>query len=303
MTNPLTAAIECTEIIPQPVESLQAAVVRLASLSPLEYEQVRDAEAKCLGISRVTALDKEVEASRKLQPLKNGKDSLFQPVTPWAAPVDANALLQEIAATLRRFIVCDREIRIAASLWCAFTWIIDHVQVAPIAMITAPEKQCGKSQLLTLIGKLSNRPLVASSITAQSLFRVVEAFSPTLLIDEADSFMRENEDLRGIINSGHTRQSAFAIRCVGDNHEPTRFSTWGAKAISGIGSLPDTIMDRAIIFNLRRKLPGEEVERLRHADRDVFETLAAKLARFAMDAGDAIAAARPAIPDSLSDRA
>ena len=130
-------------------------------------------------------------------------------------------------------------------------------------MITAPEKQCGKSQLLTLIGKLSNRPLVASNITTQSLFRVVEAFSPTLLIDEADSFMRENEDLRGIINSGHTRQSAFAIRCVGDNHEPTRFSTWGAKAISGIGSLPDTIMDRAIIFNLRRKLPGEEVERLR----------------------------------------
>lgn len=301
--NEITEALDGAEIIAVPAENPQTAVARLALLTPLEYELVREMESKRLGITRLSVLDKQVEAERKAGNVVIGKAALFQPVTPWPEPVDANALLHEVAETIRRFIVCDREIKLAVTLWCAFTWIIEHVEVAPIAMITAPEKQCGKSQLLTLIGKLSNRPLVASSITAQSLFRVVEAFSPTLLIDEADSFMREDEDLRGIINSGHTRQSAFAIRCVGDNHEPTVFSTWGAKAISGIGYLPDTIMDRAIIFNLRRKLAGEEVQRLRHADKGLFETLTAKLARFAADAGGSIALARPEIPETLSDRA
>jgi len=110
------------------------------------------------------------------------------------------------------------------------------------------------------------------------------AHCPTLLIDEADSFLKDNEELRGAINSDHTRQSAYVIRCVGDDHEPCQFSTWGAKAISGIGQLADTLMDRSVVLTLRRKLPTESVQRLRHADQSLFCVLASKLARFSSDA-------------------
>ena len=106
-----------------------------------------------------------------------------------------------------------------------------------------------------------------------------------MLIDEADAFLRENEELRGIINSGHTRQSAYVIRTVGDDFEVKQFSTWAAKAIAGIGKLADTIMDRAIVLTLRRKLPNEKIERLRYAESGLFETLARKLARFEQDHG------------------
>ncbi len=181
--------------------------------------------------------------------------------------------------------------------------VIDNVQVAPLAVITAPEMRCGKSQLLNLIGRLSHRPLVASNISPAAMFRVIEAHSPTLLIDEADTFFKENEELRGIVNSGHTRQAAYIIRTVGDNHEPKQFSTWGAKAISGIGTLAETIRDRAIILEMRRKLPNESIERLRHAEGGVFECLASKLARFAQDAGVSIERALPTLPEALNDRA
>ena len=67
-----------------------------------------------------------------------------------------------------------------------------------------------------------------------------------MLIDEADSFLRNSDELRGVLNSGHTRDSAFVIRTVGEDHEPRRFSTWGAKAIALIGKLPDTLADRSI---------------------------------------------------------
>jgi len=52
---------------------------------------------------------------------------------------------------------------------------------------------------------------------------------------------------------GHTRDSAYVIRTVGENFTPTKFSTWGAKAIAGIGHVADTLMDRAIVLELRRE--------------------------------------------------
>ena len=213
---------------------------------------------------------------------------MFQTVEAWPEEINADELLLEIHKTMRRFIVCSNETAITATLWIAFTWFIDQVQVAPLAVITAPEKRCGKSQLLNLFSLLCYRALVASNIAPAAVYRIIEAHAPTLLIDEADSFMRDNEELRGVINSGHTRQSAYVIRCVGDDHEPRQFSTWGAKALSGIGHLPETIMDRAVILELRRKLPSESVTRLRHADPEVFKRLASKLARFAADSAQTI---------------
>jgi putative DNA primase/helicase len=294
--------IENAPIAPVPAETLAEAVTRLSQLSPLEYEKVREAESKTLGV-RVSALDSEVTNARRAMMKCNGEAQMFPVVEPWPESVDGATLLHDVHAVVRRFVICEPETAIAATLWIAFTWIVDHVQIAPLAIITAPEKRCGKSQLLNLIGRLCRRPLIASNISSAAVFRVIEAHSPTLLIDEADSFMRDNEELRGVINSGHTRQSAFVVRTVGDDHEPKTFSTWGSKAISGIGKLQDTIMDRAIILELRRKLPHEKVDRLRHAEAGLFERLASRLARWADDAGAAISRARPALPEALHDRA
>lgn len=283
-----------------PPETAQQTIARLSALASLDYEQVREAEAKRLGI-RVSALDAEVNGSRDDADTKTLM--MFPMVKPWHEPVEGAALLHEIEGTIRRFIICEPETATAAALWIAFSWSVDVVDVAPLAVITAPEKRCGKSQLLNLIARLCRRPLVASNISPSATFRVIEAHTPTMLIDEADAFMRDNEELRGILNSGHTRQSAYVIRNVGDDHEPKQFSTWGAKALSGIGALPDTIMDRAIVLELRRKLPSENVERLRHAEKGLFARLASMLARWSQDNSAAIERARPTLPEALNDRA
>jgi putative DNA primase/helicase len=272
----------------------------LAALPPIDYDRVRDIEAKRMSV-RVSTLDAAVA---KLRPASGaGKAGMFPSVEPWPEAVDGEVLLHEIRQLVRRFIVCEPEVRSACALWIAFTWMIEHVNVAPLAVITAPEPRCGKSNMLDFIGRLSMRPLVASNVSPAAVFRVIEAHRPTLLIDEADSFLKDNDELRGVINSGHTRASAYVIRTVGDDHEPKQFSTWGAKAISGIGRMPQTIMDRAIVLELRRKMQGEHVEKLRHADTRDFERLRRMLARFAGDAGPTVERARPEIPATLNDRA
>jgi putative DNA primase/helicase len=135
------------------------------------------------------------------------------------------------------------------------------------------------------------------------VFRTIEKFTPTLIIDEADSFLGENEELRGLINSGHTRKTAFVVRTVGDDHEPMRFSTWGFKAIAGIGKRAATIEDRAITISLRRKLASEKIEFLRSTVPSHFGVLARKLSRFAVDNMKQISEAQPDLPATLNDRA
>lgn len=230
-------------------------------------------------------------------------DSLFPETVPYPAPVDGAELLGDIAATLAKYVVADAATIYAATLWIVHTWLIDHLTVTPIANITAPEKRCGKTVMLTMLGHLSYRPLPASNISPAAMYRAVQKWKPTLLIDEVDSFLRNNDETRGIIDSGSTRASAYVIRCVGDDSEPTRFSTWGAKALSGIGSLPDTIADRSIPLRLRRKTLREPVSNLRLADPLQWEQYRARIKRWADDNCSAVGTAPPARLEELNDRA
>lgn len=184
-------------------------ISQLATLSTLEYERVRDAKAKALGI-RPAILDRLVKAAQASPQHDNIEP--FAVIKPWHEPIHLASLLTDIAHTIQRFIACEPETAYAATLWIAMTWVIDVVRVSPLAVITAPEKRCGKSQLLSVMRQLVNRPLIISNITPAALFRAMDTWHPTLLVDEVDAFMRDNNELRGLLNAGHMRDAAYAIR-------------------------------------------------------------------------------------------
>ena len=277
-------------------------IAKLAAMKPLDYERVRHEKAKELGC-RPNVLDQIVQAAR------NEDDESFNlpfpNIEPWPDPVVPAEVLDEVSTTTRRFVVTELEQADASALWSTFTWFVDVVNIAPLAIINAPEKACGKSLLLDVMGRMSCRPLPVANVSTASLFRSVELWRPAILVDEADTFIRQNDDIKGLINAGHARSNAYVLRTVGDSHEPKRFSVWGAKALAGINlqkHLPDATMSRGIVINLRRKLPHEQVERLRHADPGLFQEITSKLARFAEDYADQVRRARPHLPDALSDR-
>jgi len=280
-----------------------AEIKRLSALSPVAYDQTRKAAAKRLGI-RVSLLDGLVVEQRRVDsPLVAGQDAPFSEITPCAEVVNAATLLTDIAATIRRFAILPGKAADAVALWIAMTHLVAVLHVLPILLITAATMRAGKTTLLSIIAKLVYRPLPTSNISAAALFRCIEAWTPCLLIDEADSFLRENEELRGVINSGHTRSTAYILRCVGDTHEVKHFSTYCPKVISGIGRQAGTITDRSVVVKMRRKGPDETIERLRDAEPDLFDSLRSKLARFTADHAAEIRAARPDIPSELNDRA
>jgi hypothetical protein len=144
--------------------------------------------------------------------------------------------------------------------------------------------------------------LPGANITAAALFRAVEKWCPTLLIDEADTFLRESDELRGVLNSGHQRANAYVIRTTGHDHEPARFHTWSPKAVALIGKLPPTLASRAIHIELRRKTAAEHVEPLRLDRLSHLVPLLRMATRWAYDNIDKLNGTDPEMPAALFSR-
>ncbi|WP_016856002.1 DUF3631 domain-containing protein [Halomonas smyrnensis] len=276
-------------------QSILDDITAIRQESPADWQRVRAAAKKAR--VQVGELDKLTRT------MGSGEsDQLFPTIQPWAEPVDGAALVRELSSTLRRFVVCEPEVADAAALWITFTWFIDEVHVAPIANITAPLPNCGKSTLLEFLETFVFQPLKCDGISPAALFRSMDKWQPTMLVDEVDTFLRDNEDARGVLNSGH-RRNGFIIRVVGDDHEPKRFATWGAKALCGIGSIASTLASRSIRLELRRKMPDESAENIRFMEPELRDRLQRQLARLHEDLAPTVAACRPKPVPGLSNRA
>jgi hypothetical protein len=285
----------------------EAEIARLALLEPdLDYQFERNPAAKRLGIP-VTSLDRMVKARR---PKKGSDEDFTLPhwiVEAWPTEVSGADLLGDLQAIFRKYIFYGLPaIADAAALWVLHAWTIDAGDISPFFVLVSPTKRCGKTSMLILLMYLTPRSELASNISPRALFRYIEHIHPTLLIDEADSFVGASEEMRGILNSGHTRVAANVIRNVEINGEqkPKRFSVWAPKAIATIRDLADTLEDRSIVVQLHRKLKTAAVARLRKRDSQEFATLRQKASRWAGGNFDALAAdPDPDVPEELNDRA
>lgn len=236
------------------------------------------------------------EAEDKRSPAEDSAE-----IEPWPQSVATSDLLDEIEAAIRRHVIVqDDHCVTAASLWVAHTHAIDAAYTTPILGIFSPEMRCGKTTLIDLLSQLCREACPVANITAAALFRYVEASSPTLLIDEADSFLADNEDLRGVLNAGYRRRSSFVIRTTGRDFQPTRFNVFGPKAIAMIGKPHSTLLDRSIVISMRRKLQTETVEGMRFAD---YSDVLRKGLRWATDNKQALEAVPPRTVDNIGDRA
>lgn len=289
-----------------------AELVAAHELDALARETVRLGAVDALRAAGVASPARMVDAALPPPPKDEGAPSQLQgravaldDPEPWPEPVDGAALLDELAATFRRFVALPEGADTALALWVIHAHAHDAAEVSPILALTSATPRCGKSTTLAIVGALVPRPLPAASISAAVLFRAVELYRPTLLIDEADTLrLGDRDDMRGLLNAGHTRASAYAIRAVGDDHEPRVFRVWAPKAVALIGRLPDTLADRSVIIPLRRRAPGETVERLRIGRiMTELEPLRRKAARWAQDQAAVLADADPDVPAELHDRA
>jgi hypothetical protein len=232
--------------------------------------------------------------------------ALFEDAPEWK-PVTGAEILDSVLRFLRRFVsLTAAQVRVV-TLWAAHTFFLEAVDCTPYLSINSAEKQSGKTRLLEILETLVHEPWLTGRVTAAVLIRKIDAVRPTLLLDESDTaFGGEKEyaeALRGVLNSGY-RRGGKASCCVGQgaNTSYKDFETFCAKAIAGIGSVPDTVADRSIPIRLKRATRGEvERFRRREADREASD-IKARLAAWCAANVERLRDARPQIPAELSDR-
>lgn len=223
--------------------------------------------------------------------------------------VEGVALLNDVVALLRRYVVLNAHAAIAVALWVVHTHAMEAAETTPYLHITSPEKRSGKSRLLEVLSLLVARPWPTSRVTASVLMRKLAKGMPTLLLDESDAAFggeREyREALRALLDAGWRRGGAatISVKKRGD-WEPQDFPVFGPKAIAGIGKLPDTVADRSIPIVLKRRAPNEKVERFRWREAsEAAGPLRERLEQWPSANLETLTEARPQIPTGLDDRA
>jgi putative DNA primase/helicase len=268
-----------------------------AELDPISYDRARQQLAKDLGV-RLETLDDAVRERREDAEV----EKLVEEETPWPDPVDGGDLLEELCVTFQRFNAMQASEALACALWVLFAHAHDAFWYSPLLYIHSRKHRCGKTSLIkTLIG-VTPMALPLSNVTPAAIFRAVDRFHPTLLMDEGDAYSRRTlEEYRGIMNSGHDREMAKIIRS--DGGELRTFSSWCPKALARIGEEHVTMMDRSIPIELKRKPKDVKTEKHPPRVRQALQELRQKCVRWAQDNFKALEAAKPTLPDELDDRA
>jgi Protein of unknown function (DUF3631) len=226
---------------------------------------------------------------------------------PARPPADGAAILAALhAAFTRHVILPTAHAAVGVTLWTAATHAQKAWQHAPRLVIRAPEKRCGKSRLLDIIEATCHHPLITVNASPAAIYRSIGTSNPpTLLVDEADTIFTgkdgANEELRGLLNAGHQRNRP-ALRWDANANAVDTIPTFAMAALAGIGTMPDTIEDRAVIIRMRRRASGEHVAPYRYRrDRPALTTLAEDLANWLSPRLADLEAAEPVMP--LEDRA
>jgi hypothetical protein len=305
-------------------EETQAEITRLLDLSPFEFDRQYKDAAKSLNVHEKT-LRAEIRKQRKLRErgsnapnTRTGSDKAVATVHPeWAPasaihsePVDGQQLLDELISAIERFVILAKNAALVTALWIIFTWVFEHyAETNPYLRISSPAPECGKSTLLKCIRALARSAWLVSRITASAFMRVLGRERRTLLLDEGDAFLHDNEAMRNLLDGASdpdTANSSFSVK-TGDDWNQVDLNWFVPIAIASIGSLRNmqTVESRSITVSMKRGTPAELRRLLKGRRREMkamLEPLAAKCARWAADHAGQLKDAHPILPDNLSGR-
>lgn len=183
--------------------------------------------------------------------------------SPEWAPPDGATLLRKVEEFIHRYLILPPHALLPLALWIFATHCFEVFDAFAYLTVTSPTPRCGKTRLLEVIELIVKDPLRATNASEAALFRGIEKFQPTLLLDEAETLSSKGERadyLRAMVNAGN-RRGAHVLRCDGKPPIPEKFNVFCPKVIALIGAPPTTVLDRSIVISMQRRKPGEQVAR------------------------------------------
>jgi len=198
---------------------------------------------------------------------KTTSDSVTPPVfkelwRPYSEPVvldEINLLYESVFEFVEDHLVLDddNEKRIIV-LWILASYKQHIFDTAPYLQFLG-SIESGKTRALEVLSMLCYRAVNLISISPSALCRIIERFSPTVLLDQAEQkFNLKSErgcELYDIFMSGYKKGQQYIVADRNDDTNIISRDVFGFKAVASTKVFDEAFTSRSIVFHMRQGSP------------------------------------------------
>jgi DNA primase catalytic core len=182
----------------------------------------------------------------------------------------AGTLKGDLVATFRRIHTLlmrnvdfpDEIAHVFIACWIIGTYFHPIFNYYPYLHFTGT-KNVGKSKTMKLMSCICFNGIMSVSISPASQFRIIEAFRPTLFMDETEDLKEKGfSDKRALLLGGYEAGSSV-LRCEKEkeNYKVKRLANYGPRAFASIEGLEDTLASRTVQITMQRSFNPEIKEK------------------------------------------
>ncbi|HEY6803877.1 MAG TPA: hypothetical protein VI306_09890 [Pyrinomonadaceae bacterium] len=225
-----------------------------------------------------------VGESERLVPYSAGNNLIVNKVVLFASEPEEYGsqaeLVAEVGAFIRRYVDVTPLFEKVATHYVLLSWIYEGFSELPYLRLRG-EPGCGKTRFLLTVGALCYKPIFASGAsTVSPLFRILDAFRGTLIVDEGDFRLSdERAEIVKILNNGNAKGFPVLRTEVSGRKEfnPTAYHVFGPKLVATRRPFEDRALESRCLteamgqYGLRADVPislppayEDEARRLRN---------------------------------------
>src|SRR3989441_102809 len=157
------------------------------------------------------------------------------------------ALVSTVQEFIHRYVDVSPLFEKIASYYVLFSWVYDGFNELPYLRLRG-DPGSGKTRFLLTVGSLCYKPIFASGAsTVSPLFRILDAFRGTLIIDEGDFRLSdEKTEIIKILNNGNAKGfPVLRSEVTGNGKEfnPRAYAVFGPKLVATRGFFEDRALE------------------------------------------------------------
>src|ERR1041385_8692004 len=217
--------------------------VHLPEQNKCEFVVWEDEEYKIEPILKISESKRLVPYSADNNLIKHGV--VLFPSQPLEYGTQAE-LVSEIIAFIHRYVDVSPLFETIASYYVLLSWVYDGFNELPYLRLRG-DPGCGKTRFLLTVGSLCYKPMFASGAsTVSPLFRILDAFRGTLIIDEGDFRLSdERAEIVKILNNGNSKGFPVLRSEASKNKEfnPRASTVFGPKLVATRGFFEDKALE------------------------------------------------------------
>jgi hypothetical protein len=222
------------------VRAVASAVLNDGTLVEMVYQPDQHRTFLCmLKDGKVVHEPSILHNGERIVPYSPGNNLLAHDVVLFPSePIDYGSeqdLVRAIQAFIHTYVDVSPLFEQIASHYVVFSWVYDSFNELPYLRLRG-DTGSGKTRCLLTIGSLCYKPIFASGAsTVSPLFRIMDSFQGTLIVDEGDfRFSDEKAEIIKILNNGNAR--GFPVlrseSVSGKEFDPRAYTVFGPKMIA-----------------------------------------------------------------------